>query len=142
MVVDDDGRQDVREFVGPDLKTYGSYVKGTIVAIHAQSARIFERRGVVKRVLDEKEMRHRIRRKLLKFERDVLPALKCNDWSKRWLPCVPLSITENCNGVTEFRNVGENENSPYGAPFAKKVVRGTGFEPANPYGTSPSSWHL
>jgi len=24
----------------------------------------------------------------------------------------------------------------------KKVVRGTGFEPANPYGTSPSSWHL
>ena len=25
---------------------------------------------------------------------------------------------------------------------ANVVVRGTGFEPANPYGTSPSSWHL
>lgn len=47
--------QDVREFVGPDAKTFGPCAKGTITAIPAQSARIFERRGVVKRVLDEKE---------------------------------------------------------------------------------------
>jgi len=76
-------------------------------------------------------MRHRIRRKLLKFQRDDLPAFKRTDWVARW-------ITENCN-ITEFRNMGENENSPKNAPFAENVVRGTGFEPANPYGTSPSS---
>ncbi len=86
----------------------------------------------------DRVMKHRIRAKLLKFERDVLPALKINDWSKQWLSQVLLSVTENCN-ITEFRNAGENENSPKNAPFAENVVRGRGFEPANPYGTSPSS---
>ncbi|MBA7504846.1 hypothetical protein ES706_03504 [subsurface metagenome] len=85
-------------------------------------------------------MRFRVRQKLLKFQRDDLPALKRGDWGTQLLDTI-LRITENRN-ITESRNVGENENSPYSAPFRENVVRGTGFEPANPYGTSPSSWHL
>ena len=55
-------------------------------------------------------IRHRIRRKLLKFQRDALPALKQGDWTARWLRGL-VEITENCNGIMEFRNLGENENS-------------------------------
>ena len=86
----------------------------------------------------DRVMKHRIRAKLLKFERDVLPVLKLNGWSKQWLSQVLLSVTENRN-ITEFSNAGENENYPNNVPFRENVVRGTGFEPANPYGTSPSS---
>ena len=77
-------------------------------------------------------MRHRIRRKLLKFQRDDLPALKHNGVGTQLLDAT-LKITENCNDITEFRNAGENENSPNNAPFAKTWwARGD----SNP-GTSP-----
>ena len=64
-------------------------------------------------------MRHRIRRKLLTFQREDLPALKHSDWTARWLREL-LEITENCNGISEFRKVGENENSPNRTPFKIK----------------------
>ena len=82
----------------------------------------------------DRVIKHRVRAKLLRFERDVLPALKLNDWSKHWLLHVLLSVTENCNGATEFRNAGENENSPNTAPFVRKVAPGQGFEPWRPKG--------
>ncbi len=81
----------------------------------------------------DRVMKHRIRAKLLKFERDV-PVLKRNDWSRRWLLQVLSSVTENCNGATEFRNAGENENSPNNAPSVRKVAPGRGFEPLRPKG--------
>ncbi len=70
-------------------------------------------------------MRHRIRRKMLKFQRDDMPALKRSDWAARW-------ITENCNDITEFRNAGENGNSANNVPFVRKVAPGRGFEPLRP----------
>ena len=56
-------------------------------------------------------MRHRIRQKLLKFQREDLPALKHNGVGTQLLDAT-LKITENCNDITGFRNVGENEEVP------------------------------
>ena len=47
--------EDVREFVGPNLKTYGPFAKGTITAIPAQSARAFEKHGAVRRLANERK---------------------------------------------------------------------------------------
>ncbi len=77
-------------------------------------------------------MRHRIRRKLLTFQREDLPALKRGGWDTQLLDAI-LRITENRNNITEFRNGSENENSQNNAPFAKTWwARGD----SNP-GTSP-----
>ena len=77
----------------------------------------------------DRVMRHRIRAKLLRFEREALPTLKANDWSKQWLFQILLSATKNCNDVTEFRNASENQNSVLNAPFAENWRPGRDLNP-------------
>ena len=80
----------------------------------------------------DRVMRYRIRQKLLKFQRDDLPALKHNGLGTQLLDAT-LRITENCNDITEFRNVGENENSRI-MPCLPKVAPGGRFELPGPRG--------
>ena len=68
----------------------------------------------------DRVMKHRIRAKLLKFKHEVLPALKLNDWSKRWLLCALLSVTENCNALQDPVTSGENRKSVLNVPFTEK----------------------
>jgi hypothetical protein len=79
-------------------------------------------------------MRHRIRQKLLKFQREDLPALKRSDWAAG----IIRKITENRNRITENCNpslvLNENENRPNLPYSAGNVAPGKGFEPLRPRG--------
>jgi hypothetical protein len=73
-------------------------------------------------------LKYRICQKLLKFQRDDLPALKHNGFGAQFLDTA-LGITENRSNVTESRNVGENENSPNNAIFTKSRRPGRDLNP-------------
>jgi integrase len=74
-------------------------------------------------------MRFRIRRKLLKFQRDDLPAIKHNDWTGRWLH----EITDNSNLLRNSVIAGGNENSLRTLLFPN-VAPGGRFELPRPDG--------
>ena len=81
-------------------------------------------------------MRHRIRRKLQKFQRDELPALKRNEWTERWLHDVVVRVIKDCNQVTENCNalqdsvmMSENQKSVLNASFVKLRRPGRDLNP-------------
>jgi hypothetical protein len=81
----------------------------------------------------DRVMRHRIRQKLLKFQRDDLPALAHNGMGAQLLDAI-LRITKNCNAITDSCNLHENVENQKIAHFARKVAPGRGFEPLRPKG--------
>ena len=63
-------------------------------------------------------LRHRLKFKVQKIRLDVA-----------FLEAYGVSVTENCNGVTEFCNGQQNQKGWNQAAFGEMLVRSPGFEP-------------
>ena len=78
----------------------------------------------------ERVLLHRIFRKLDCFRDEILPILARNQKTQSWVE----SITENCNGITDFSNNSHNreklENSLFSQNNDEMLVGRTGLEPA------------
>ena len=69
-------------------------------------------------------MRHRVKAKAEEFRAQITLLQGCGA-----LEGNGLSVTENCNGVTEFCNGQQNQQSLNQIAFVKGMVRSPGFEP-------------
>jgi hypothetical protein len=69
-------------------------------------------------------MRHRIKTKAEEFRAQIALLQGCGA-----LGVNRLSVTENCNGVTEFCNGQQNQQSLNQVAFGERMVRSPGFEP-------------
>jgi hypothetical protein len=63
-------------------------------------------------------LRHRIKTKTIQM---------CDELSL--LESSGLSVTENCNGVTEFCNGQQNQQGSNQVAYGERMVRSPGFEP-------------
>ena len=63
-------------------------------------------------------LRHRVNSKVRELRQEIELLQKCG-----------FSVTENCNGVTEFCNGQQNQQSLNQVDFGKVLVRSPGFEP-------------
>ena len=71
-------------------------------------------------------LKSRVKKKLMRFQNDIMPILKSNDWTQEWLLQSLVQAVGDCDltrfskGLTENCNLGENENSPKTPYFLKK----------------------